>query len=349
MTSEIRESSQFDGKPVMYFKFIRGGATWCYTSTDRFETLDEDTYTPAAIRRGAIRQGSERGSTAIKITLPADLPVAGNWRPYSPSEPINLIIMTRHVGEDDALVDWVGRITGPIFNGDELELNCEPSRTTGRRRGGDRRWQIGCDVPLYSRGVGMCNLDPEDFPVPGMLTEADELEMTVTAAAFAGASRSLAGGVLTWVDELEEQQSIAITGHTGDTLTLADWHEDLAVDLEVIALAQPMWVEAVLTDVAGLVLTAVEFGDLPANHLAGGFIRWLRADGLIETRTIRLHEGSTITIDYGALDLAADLVVRSYPGCAHTWAACGRLNNQPNYGGNLHMPIKNPYDVDPVW
>lgn len=349
MTSELRESSQFAGQPIMYFKFIRGTAVWCYTSSDRFETLHDDTYTPAAIKRGSIRQGSERGSTAVKITLPIDLPVVGNWRPYSPSEPINLIIFTRHAGEDDALVDWVGRITGPVFNGNELELVCEPSSTINRRRGGDRKWQIGCDLPLYSKGVGMCNLDPEAFPVSGELTEVDEVTMTVTAAAFAGASRSLAGGLLTWFDELDELQSIVIASHTDDMLTLADWHGELEAELEVIALAEPMYVDATLLSITGLTLAADEFATAPANHFAGGFIRWIRNDGLVEIRTVRVHQGSTITIDYGGPDLAPERVVRIYPGCAHTWSACVRLNNQPNYGGNLHMPIKNPYAADPIW
>lgn len=349
MTSELRESSQFAGQPVMYFKFIRGAAVWCYTSSDRFETLHEDTYTPAAIKRGSIRQGSERGSTAVKITLSADLPVVGNWRPYSPSEPINLIVLTRHVGEDDALVDWVGRITGPIFKGDELELVCEPSSTTNRRRGGDRKWQIGCDLPLYSQGVGMCNLDPEAFPAPGELTKVNEVAMTVTAAAFTGASRTLAGGLLTWLDKQQELQTIVIVSHAGATLTLAEWHGELEAELEVVALAKPMYVDATLSSVAGLTLTADEFAAAPVNHFAGGFIRWVRNDGLAEIRTVRLHQGATITIDYGGPDLAVERVIRIYPGCAHTWSACVRLKNQPNYGGNLHMPIKNPYDADPIW
>lgn len=104
---------------------------------------------------------------------------------------------------------------------------------------------------------------------------------------------------------------------------------------------------ATLTAVNGLVLTAAEFGTAPKG-LAGGFIEWTRADGLVEQRSIEAHSGSDITIDWGAEDLAVDLALSAYPGCAHNWTACEGHANTPNYGGDLWMPIKNPFSGDPV-
>ena len=347
MTSEARESSQDQGKPVMFFKFVRGTASWCYVSTDRFETYNDETYTPASIERSAIRQGSERGRQNIKVTLPSNLPVAGNWRPYSPSETIALTVMIRHVGETDVLVDWVGRIVSPKFGGDVLELTGEPSKTRGRRQGGDRRWQVGCDLVLYGKGVGLCNLDPEATPVPGVLTVVDVLDLT--APEFADASRSLLGGRLEWIDEFEETQFRTITAHDGELITIDSESTDLIEDLPVVAYLPPLYVEATLTAVSGLTLAAAEFTAYASGRLAGGYIKWTRTDGLVEYRTIRSHEGDQITLDYGGIDLALELVLIAYPGCAHTWADCGFYENRDNYGGNLHMPIKNPYGGDPVW
>lgn len=108
-------------------------------------------------------------------------------------------------------------------------------------------------------------------------------------------------------------------------------------------------VSATLATVAGLTLTATELAALPANRLAGGYIEWVREDGLVEYRSIRSHSGDSISVDYGALDLIPILDITAYPGCKHNWADCDYFNNRPNYGGDLWMPQKSPYDGDPVW
>lgn len=272
MTSSARESSWDTGQPVMFIRFARGVRKWFYTTSDRIETLNGDTYTPAAISRGAIHQGSERAQNNITITLPASLGVAGNWRPYPPADAVVVTIWVRHVGETDTIADWTGRVVGPKFNGAELELTCEPTLTKARRLGMQRTWQRGCGLVLYQQGVGQCNLNK--------------------------ATRAVA---------------------------------------------------ATLTGMTGLTLTATAFGTLPDGRFAGGFITWAEGDGLIESRSIRSHTGTSIVVDYGATALAAGLAVTAYPGCAHTWADCAYFGNQPNYGGDLWIPRDDPYSGDPVW
>lgn len=274
MTSEARERSWSDGKPIHLFRFTRGNVSWYYTSADRDQEYLDETWTAAAIKRDtSIRQGSDSAQLSIKVSMPSSLPVAANWRPYPASEAIVLTIFVRHAGETDAMAEWVGRVVGPKFDGAKLTLTGEPSSTANRRQGNKRCWQRGCGHALYSQGVGLCN---------------------VSRATHA--------------------------------------------------------LSAVLTVASGLTLTAAEFATLPSGRLAGGYIEWTRAsDGLVEFRTIKSHAGGTVSLDYGALDLAVDLEVTAYPGCAHTWADCGYYSNQPNYGGDLWMPVKGPYDGNPVW
>lgn len=200
MTSEARERSWSDGKPIHLFRFTRGNISWYYTSADRDQEYLDETWTTAAINRSAIRQGSDSAQLTIKVTLPSTLPVANNWRPFPPSEAVVLTIFVRHAGEDDALAEWVGRVVAPKFSGPVLELSGEPSTTRNRRNGNLRRSQPGCDLVLYGQGDGQCNLNPEVEPVPGVVGAVAELTLNVTASGFASASRSLAGGVLEWVD-----------------------------------------------------------------------------------------------------------------------------------------------------
>lgn len=107
-------------------------------------------------------------------------------------------------------------------------------------------------------------------------------------------------------------------------------------------------VDATLTNVAGLVLTAAAFAAAPLA-LDGGWIEWERADGLIERRSIMRHSGASITLLYGAADLAPGVALVARPGCAQTWAACDARANTDNYGGAIYKPVKDPTKESMSW
>ena len=234
MTSEAREASWDQGKPVYFFRFTRGARQWFYTNSDRDEVLGDDTYSRTAIMRSAIRQGSERARLNITVTLPSSLEVAENWRPYPSPDAIAVTCFVRHVGETDVMVDWIGRVTAPKFNGVTLELTCEPSATRAKRPGADRGWQIGCPLTLYSQGIGQCNVDRALHAVPAVLTAVDRL--TLTASAFGlVANRRLAGGYIEWPigDGLVEYRTIQ--QHNGTSIVIDFGAADLAPGLAVTA------------------------------------------------------------------------------------------------------------------
>lgn len=329
---------------VHFFRFTRESKHWFYCSSDYIETLNGDTYENTAIARSAIRQGRERAKNSIKVTLPSDLPVAANWRPYPSNQAIALTIFVRKAGEATAKAQWIGRVVSPSFDGAVLTLTCEPSQTRARKQGVPTVWQRPCGLVHYSQGLGKCNVNPAAVPVPAVLSSAAGVNLG--AAAFAGSPRTLAGGVLKWMVGSIEQQSAILT-HAGDAITVAT-DPSLAAGASVTAYTAPLTKLATLTAVSGLTLTAAAFGAFPSGRLAGGFIEWLRLDGLMEYRSVRTHAGNTIVIDYGAADLAVGLVVTAYPGCAHTWADCVYYENEPNYGGDLWIRTQNPFSGNPV-
>lgn len=102
-------------------------------------------------------------------------------------------------------------------------------------------------------------------------------------------------------------------------------------------------VGATLSGVAGATVSAAEFAASPFP-LGGGYLTWVRTDGLVERRTIMGHSGSTISLLYGASDLDPGLAVIALPGCPRTWAACEARGNTANYGGSVYKPIKNPME-----
>lgn len=102
-------------------------------------------------------------------------------------------------------------------------------------------------------------------------------------------------------------------------------------------------VTGALTHVTGLTLRCAAFATA-AFSLNGGFLRWTRTDGLVERRSIMSHSGDTITIPYGALDLAPGLEVYAAVGCARNWEACSGFENTIHFGGNVYKPRKSPFD-----
>lgn len=113
-------------------------------------------------------------------------------------------------------------------------------------------------------------------------------------------------------------------------------------------------VPATLTGVDGLTLTAAEFAASPLP-LAGGWVEWPRADGLVERRSIMSHDGASIGVLYGAADLAIGTAVVARPGCGQTWADCVARFPTPedppelHYGGAIYKPIKDPGEDSMSW
>lgn len=235
MGFDLREVSYWLGKPVQYFRFVRGGRTWAYTSAGRDVVLDGVTYTSAAIKRSSIKVGGERRKLPITVSAQRDLAVMDNWHPFPPRDRVMLTIMTQHVGETDVAVEWVGRVIGRKVSGTKAELSCEPTMTSAQGAGLSRCWQYGCPHAVYSQGVGMCNVNKDDFAVPATLTQVNGT--TFTSAAFAAVpSGRLAGGFVQYArvsDSVIEYRTIM--EHSGSQIVIDAPLYDIALVKDVVA------------------------------------------------------------------------------------------------------------------
>lgn len=270
MTFDLLERSRWSGQPIGLLRLSRGALLKLYTNGDRAVTIGADTYLPLPITRSGIRDSVERQKNVLSITLPIGTDVTAWWRPHPPSTRVGVTWLGVHKGDAGVAVEWTGRVVAPKFTDTQLILNCEQGKTSARSRGLGLRWTRGCPLPLYSQGVGLCNVDKALHAVPATLTDA--LGTTITAAAFGAAPLSL----------------------------------------------------------------------------KGGFVTWARADGEPEFRTIMAHTGTSVVLMYGAEDLAAGLVLTAYPGCPHDPAGCASFANEDNYGGEIWMPGKTPFNGLPL-
>lgn len=146
-----------------------------------------------------------------------------------------------------------------------------------------------------------------------------------------------------WTGSEPHNYSANITAYDADTTTITlDDVTHIAVGTKVTAHTTKIEIDATITAMDGLTLTASEFAD-SALGLAGGYLWWTRSDGIVEQRSIMDQQGDKITILSGGEDLAVGTVVTAVPGCDHTWSACVARGNDINYGGALFKPVSNPY------
>lgn len=242
---ETFELSRFLGRPVRLFRFERQGLVWRYCSAPQDLTIGGVTYLAAQIDRSEIRQTVERAKDKLKITFaylrdpnaatyPATQALGDNWHPYTPSDTMRVTCLATHIGDTDPpIVEWMGIISQPEFTDVELTLTCEPSTAIAMALQQGPKWQRGCWKTVYSTGPRGCGLAIDAFEVSGTLTAA--VGLTLTAAEFAAAPLSLAGGWVEWTrtDGLVERRSIM--SHTGTSIGLLYGAADLAAGVAVTA------------------------------------------------------------------------------------------------------------------
>lgn len=227
MTSEARETALLGGQPRQLFRFVLGDKSWLYTNTDAPEVFNGETYDVGrGIAHGKINEGGESKKATVSITMPKDLPVAALWRTYPPSGTVGVTIWTQHEGEDDYVVDWVGRVVSPSFDDTKLTLSSDASRSMARRNGRGRRFQRSCDLLWGSQGVGMCNVDVEAHALDVTLDNGSGV--TLQCASFlAYPSGRLAGGWIQWTRADGTLERRDIIGHIGNGVTLIYGDADL--------------------------------------------------------------------------------------------------------------------------
>lgn len=109
-------------------------------------------------------------------------------------------------------------------------------------------------------------------------------------------------------------------------------------------------VEAILTTVTPVLVSAGAFDALADGYFAGGFVEWSIGSGEVERRAVETHVGEQLTLMGGTDGIVAGQAITAYPGCPRTIAICdSRFSNKDNYGGIPHLPGKSPFTGDPIF
>lgn len=245
------ELSPRGGRPRQLFLFTRQSLALRYTGGVKDVTIASKTYLAAPIARSEIKLTVESPQDKITITFPytrdpnaAELPVTQPLGdlcyPYVPQDRIGVMCMDYHANDPDlqAVLRWQGQVSQPKYNHESgtLELMCVRNGVGDRSRRRGPKWQKTCWKTPYSTGLRGCLLDPADFTTSATVTAVTGL--VVSAAEFATAQFSLAGGTFTWTRSDGIEESRPIMAHTkGSTdITLLYGGSGLAVGVAATAL-----------------------------------------------------------------------------------------------------------------
>lgn len=229
----VFELSRFTGRKLALYRFTRDTLAWRFTSADRDITIGGEIFKSCrGIEHTAVQETTASSqANQVKISMPYKLDpnatefpagqvFGGNFRPYPPSQRVLVTILVTHYGDPDAEtnVNWIGRVLSPSFTDTTMTLTCDPSYRNSRSAGRMPRIGRSCDVPLYSQGLGMCNLLKATFAVPATLTAISGLQLT--AVAFGAAPRPLAGGFIEWVEADGTTSRRTINSQAGAVVTI---------------------------------------------------------------------------------------------------------------------------------
>ncbi|MCO1335462.1 phage BR0599 family protein [Microbulbifer sp. OS29] len=231
MSFNGREISIDDGQPVRLYEFVLGPQRWLYTNAQLGVAHNLQTFISCpGISDDGIRQTGETSADLLTITAPLNFALVNLYQVYPPSTPVSITVYDKHLGEDDALVVWVGEIADVTRRRDHLNLVCAPlsSRdTTGLRL----TWSRHCPNALYDV---TCGVNKELHRVDSVLAEVTGL--TLMASEFAAFSDGhFSGGFVEWLSPTGILEQRGIDSHNGTNITLLGGSLDLVPGLELRA------------------------------------------------------------------------------------------------------------------
>jgi len=162
------ETSKDLGAPYELYEFVYGPRpedSYKYANTEE-EVPGFPDFVPTPIRRDAYKTSGKAERDQMNITLPTESSIAQMILPYPPPYEVYVTIWAGHFEGGLPMVVWMGRVLSNAFSeAGDVVLTCESLLISLKRLGVRRRWQIGCPLVLYSKGVGQCNAEREDFTV----------------------------------------------------------------------------------------------------------------------------------------------------------------------------------------
>ena len=103
-------------------------------------------------------------------------------------------------------------------------------------------------------------------------------------------------------------------------------------------------IESSVQALDGISISNGLFATYADGHFTGGYVEWGIGGSEYDRRGVEQHSGSLLYLLGGTAGLVGRQVIRVYPGCQQTTAACKAFDNLANYGGIPHLAGESPFD-----
>lgn len=202
------------------YDFYRGTQHWRVTDGDRAAIVEGATYEALrGLKRGRIAHSPEVAKNTLELDVPSNFALLDQFRPFPPTSRIHVNVKRIRVRDGFVATAWMGVIADVDDSDPSIaKIRCQSLMSAVSANGLRRVWQVPCGVPLYSAGLGMCNVDQDAFRVEATLSAIEGV--TVRSAAFAAKPDGwYAGGFLRW-ETLHDVEHRFIVSHAGDAVVL---------------------------------------------------------------------------------------------------------------------------------
>lgn len=226
------EDSVDQGRPILFYEFLLNSITWRYTSAEVAQTVNGNTYVPAAIVSEGIKQSGEVVVDAYRMTAPAWIGPAQVYMGGAPSRDIQLTVLSKHADDPEAVVIYMGVVTQINFASmpGQCSITCETLMSSMRREGLRLAWQRSCPYALYDPVT--CKVNKAAFGVNFVVLGVASSVLTLEFAS-ARAQGFFDNGFIEWSHPLRGIEYLPIDVHSVDgsvaIVTLLGYPGDLFV------------------------------------------------------------------------------------------------------------------------
>lgn len=214
MTYTTIDESQQSGSPIELFEFSQSLDVWRFASTTYDVVYNSQTYKPAPIVRDRVKQGKDIFKNAITLKFPISNQFAKQFISYTPDQVTTVTIYRSHVGTNEFVVYWKGRVVNIETSGNTVSIICESVYTSIQRPGLRAKFEYVCRHALYSANCGVIGSTYEVTSIVSAIT--DNYTVFNIPAAGAAVDGWFNGGVLQFENSLR-----FITSHVGVFITVS--------------------------------------------------------------------------------------------------------------------------------
>ena len=217
-TYDTLEQSVEDSRPIELYEFSLGATFFRFTSAEDELTVDTDVYTPIAIARGKIEQGSDQSNRNLSVTMPANTSFAEKYVSIPPGEKAGLNIFRYQRDEapafDTQVLLFKGNVQSCRFpnDGHSAEFAIRSIESAMNRNLPRFTFAAMCQHILYDAACGAAASSFDHLGAASSISDN-----TITVAGASGSGFDFVGGYLrpTSVNDFR-----MVTAQSGDVLTL---------------------------------------------------------------------------------------------------------------------------------